>query len=151
MSLKEIKHLLNQSGSETFRDTDPSVVWVHREKAERVHGSVGREQCFPPCLLNGINVSNILKPTAHLILNRKMLSLASKPGRGAGRGFSLLTFQFSTLQSRVSTMSIIKIAIADNNDALANYGCVIGKTKMIHGNVWLRKGTGLRRSRRKFL
>ena len=42
-------------------------------------------------------------------------------------------------------MSIIKIAIANNNDTLANYGCVIGKTKMIHGNVWLRKGTGLRR------
>ena len=81
MSLKEIKHLLNRSGSETVRDTDPSVVWVHRVKAERVHDSVGKEHCFPRCLLNGINVSNILKPTAHLILNRKMLSSASKPER----------------------------------------------------------------------
>lgn len=127
------------------------VVWVHKAKAERVPGNVGKEHRSPLCLLSGENVSNILKPTAHLILKRKMLSSASKPGRGGERGFSLLVSQFSTMKTRVGTVNIIKIAIEDNNDTLANYGCVIGKTEMIHGIVWLRKGTGLCSSRRKFL
>lgn len=151
MSLKEMKHLLNLSGCETVSDADPSVVWVHEAKAERVHGNVGKEHHSPLCLCSGINVSNILKPTAHLILKRKMLSSASKPGRGGVRGFSLFVSQFSTLKTRFSTVNIIKITVEDNNDTLANYGCVIGKTKMIHGIVWLQKGTGLCRSRRKFL
>lgn len=70
------------SGSETVSDTDPSMVWVRKAKAEKVHGSVGKEHRFPLCLLSGINVSNILKPTAQLILKRKMLSSASKLGKG---------------------------------------------------------------------